>query len=70
MELKEAMGQTLGLEEEVPKGRPRNQKIGSIKNNKINYPSDQKFFHSSDIPDAAKTVVSKIKQDIDPDILG
>jgi len=29
---------------------PKSKKIGSIKNGKINYPPDQNFFHSSDIP--------------------
>ena len=37
---------------------------------KINYPKDQKFFHSSDIPDHIKAVVKEVKGDIDPDILG
>ena len=29
---------------------PKPKKIGSIKNGKVNYPQDQNFFHSSDIP--------------------
>jgi hypothetical protein len=30
---------------------PKPKKIGSIKNGKVNYPKDQNFFHSSDIPE-------------------
>ena len=45
-------------------------KIGSIKNGKINFPADQKFFHSSDIPTHAKAVNQEIKSAIDPDTLG
>ena len=34
------MGQTLGEELTMKKARPSNQKIGSIKNGKVNYPKD------------------------------
>ena len=56
------------VEEETYK--PKNQLIGSIKNGKVNYPTDQKFFHSSDVPPQVKSVVGQVRDDIDPDILG
>jgi hypothetical protein len=42
--------------------------IGSIRNNNLNYPKDQKFFHNSDVPDKAKEAASEMKQEIDKDI--
>ena len=56
------------VEEEVHK--PKNQLIGSIRNGKVNYPTDQKFFHTSDVPPQVKQVVDKVRTEIDPDILG
>ena len=31
---------------------------------------DQKFFHSSDIPDHVKTIVNQVKHETDFDVLG
>jgi len=50
-DLLEQMGQTLGADMTGTKPRNFTSKIGSIKNGKVNYPKDQNFFHSSDIPE-------------------
>lgn len=35
--------------------------IGSAYNSNLDYPKDQKFFHSNDIPEKAKQAVSQVK---------
>ncbi len=50
------------------KSRP--PKIGSIRNDKINYDKEEQFFSKDDIPNYAKTMKEEIKQFIDPDHLG
>jgi len=50
-DLLDQMGQTLGVDLNSTKQRHQTTLIGSIKNGKMNYPKDQKFFHSSDIPE-------------------
>lgn len=67
------MAQQLGIDEGAgaeKKKKAKTHKIGSIKNDKINYPPDQKFFHSSDVPENVKKITSTVKDEIDKDILG
>ncbi|KRX03765.1 hypothetical protein PPERSA_04273 [Pseudocohnilembus persalinus] len=45
-------------------------KIGSIKNNKVNYHIDEQFFSNEDIPLKALDAKKTIQQKIDPDLLG
>lgn len=45
-------------------------KIGSIKNNKVNYHIDEQFFSNEDIPLKALEAKKTIQQKIDPDLLG
>lgn len=45
-------------------------KIGSIRNDKVNYDKEEQFFSKEDIPQQAKTIKEEIKQLIDPDHLG
>ena len=47
--------QQYGLEDASERKRPKNQKIGSIKNNKLDYPPDQKFFHPMDVNEKVAT---------------
>ena len=42
--------------------------IGSIRNGCVNYPKDQKFFHSSDVPGKAKEANSAMKNLTDKDV--
>lgn len=52
----------------VKKARP--PKIGSIRNDKINYDKEEQFFSKEDVPFHAKTIKEEIKQLVDPDHLG
>ena len=45
-------------------------RIGSIRNDKIDYDKDQQFFSKEDIPNEVKTIKDDIKNLIDPDHLG
>lgn len=51
------------------KQRHKSNKIGSIKNGKINYPKDQKFFHNTDIPEEIQKIVRDVKYETDVDVL-
>lgn len=42
--------------------------IGSITNGTINYPKDQKFFHSTDIPEKAQIAAKEMKDKVDRDL--
>ena len=45
-------------------------KIGSVRNDKINYDQDEQFFSKEDIPAYAKTIKEEVKHLVDPDHLG
>jgi hypothetical protein len=45
-------------------------KIGSVRNDKINYDKEEQFFSKDDIPLNARTIKEEINQLIDPDHLG
>jgi hypothetical protein len=45
-------------------------KIGSVRNDKINYDKEEQFFSKDDIPLHARTIKEEINQLIDPDHLG
>lgn len=45
------------------------QKIGSIKNGRINYDKDEQFFNPADTDQNVRTIVRWVKELIDPDIL-
>lgn len=42
--------------------------IGSVRNNNLNYPKDQKFFHGTDVPEKARQAVIEMKEATDKDI--
>ena len=67
LDMEEEYSAAMGYESNNKTKRKTNQ-IGSIKNESINYPKDQKFFHSNDIPDKAKRAVVEVKQQIDKDL--
>ena len=50
--------------------KSRQPKIGSVRNDKINYDKDEQFFSKEDIPQQAKTIKEEIKNLVDPDHLG
>ena len=45
-------------------------KVGSIRNDKINYDREEQFFSKEDIPAKAKTIKEEVRHFIDPDHLG
>jgi hypothetical protein len=68
---KEKLGTMLTEEMKTKEGQGKHtRKIGSVHTNRLNYPKNQKFFHSSDIPATIREVKNKIKKDIKSDILG
>ena len=50
--------------------KTRQPKIGSIKNDKVNYDKEEQFFSKEDIPMHARTIKEEINQLVDPDHLG
>jgi hypothetical protein len=50
--------------------KSRSPRIGSIRNDKINYDKDEQFFSKDDIPANAKTIKEEVKNLVDPDHLG
>lgn len=50
--------------------KAKQPKIGSIRNDKINYDKEEQFFSKDDIPLAARTIKEEINTLIDPDHLG
>lgn len=48
----------------------RAPKIGSIRNDKINYDKEEQFFSKDDVPLHAKTIKEEVKHFVDPDHLG
>lgn len=50
--------------------KPKQPKIGSIRNDKINYDKEEQFFSKEDIPPQARTIKEEINTLIDPDHLG
>jgi len=50
--------------------KARQPKIGSVKNDKINYDKEEQFFSKDDIPLYARTIKEEINNLIDPDHLG
>ena len=45
-------------------------KIGSVRNDKIDYEREEQFFSKEDVPDYARTAKDEIRNLIDPDYLG
>jgi len=50
--------------------KSKQPKIGSIRNDKLNYDKEEQFFSKDDIPLPARTIKEEINQLIDPDHLG
>lgn len=50
--------------------KTKQPKIGSVKNDKLNYDKEEQFFSKDDIPIHARTIKEEINQLIDPDHLG
>ncbi|CAD8142419.1 unnamed protein product [Paramecium pentaurelia] len=57
-------------EQEILSTEQKIHKIGSIKNNKVNYDKDEQFFSKEDIPQKALQIKQFIQTFVDPDILG
>jgi len=49
--------------------KPKIHKIGSIKNNRLNYDKDEQFFAGDDIPIKSKQIHDEIREFVNPDIL-
>ena len=52
------------------KSKPKMHKIGSIRNERMNFEKDEYFFSSDDVPLKARKINQEIREFIDPDILG
>lgn len=50
--------------------KTKQPKIGSVKNDKLNYDKEEQFFSKDDIPIYVRTIKEEINQLIDPDHLG
>lgn len=50
--------------------KTKQPKIGSIRNDKVNYEKEEQFFSKDDIPGHVKTIKEEINHLIDPDHLG